>query len=116
MDEPDFWFELGVGSVLAMFGWLGKRAVARVDQLETEIENLSRAAITKAELRDELDSNSKTIVEAIQRVARDVEIGQRDVIARIGVVDAKAEKVQARLDAIKDEEIQRLRLQAERHA
>jgi len=111
MDEPNYLWQTGVGIVLAAFGWLGKRAVERVDELESRLDGLERTSITKGELKETLDEHSKTIIGAINRVADDVEKGHRDVITRIGAVDLKAERANQRLDALKDEELARLRAQ-----
>ncbi len=111
MDEPNYLWQTGVGIVLAAFGWLGKRAVERVDDLEEKVDALERTAITKVELKEAFEEHSKTIVQAISRVADDVERGNRDVITRIGAVDLKAERANQRLDTLKDEELARLRAQ-----
>ena len=97
--------------MLASFGWLGRRAVERVDELESKVDALERTAITKSELKEAFEEHSKTIIGAINRVADDVEKGHRDVIARIGAVDLKAERANQRLDTLKDEELARLRAQ-----
>lgn len=44
MNEPN-WFELAVAAVMAAFGWLFRRHVNRVDDLE-------KNAVTRAELKD----------------------------------------------------------------
>lgn len=111
MDEPNYWWQTGVAVVLAAFGWLGNRAVKRVDDLESKVDTLERTSITKAELKDSLSEHSETIIQAITRVAEDVEKGHRDAISRIGVVDAKADKANSRVDAMREEELARLRAQ-----
>lgn len=103
MDEPSYWWQTAISVVLGLAIWIGNRAVKRVDDHHAEIEKLKRDSITKADLKEQ----SQTLLDAIDR-------GNKDVITRIGAVDAKAERANTRLDVLKDEELAKLRALAER--
>ena len=111
MDGSSYLWPAALSAAVAFMAWLGSRAVKRVDQHEQDIEQLKREAITRPELKADLAEYSKSIVDAIHRVQDDVEKGNRDVITRIGAVDAKADRANTRLDQLKDEEISRLRFE-----
>jgi dipeptidase len=98
MDEPTYWWQTTITAALGMMGWLGSRAVKRIDDLQIEVETLKRTAITKVDLKDDLGEHTKTIIDAVNRVSEEVR-----------QVDAKAERANQRLDHLRDEELARLR-------
>ncbi len=76
MDEPSYWWQTGVGIVLAGFAWIGNRAVQKVDAHEERIKTLEAESVTEADLdktirrfEDTLSDTNKTVIEIWKHLA-----------------------------------------------
>ena len=55
MDEPSYWWQTGVGVVLAGFAWLGNRAVKTVDAHEERIKQLEEHGVSESDLENTIN-------------------------------------------------------------